>query len=142
MTWFKRSERDKWASPFGLTTPQLHLGLPGLDQRSRELYGKVLPRGVLLPRFIADRPPQNYWMPPHELLRYTYAPGQIVLGKFAGRLIGHLDDRPQITIAGARAGKTSTILEPNLCLYPGLDAGARSEARIGANGRFAPRARP
>ena len=58
-------------------------------------------------------------MPPHELLRYTYAPGQIVLGKFAGRLIGHLDDRPQITIAGARAGKTSTILEPNLCLYPG-----------------------
>ena len=24
-----------------------------------------------------------------------------------------------VTIAGARAGKTSTILEPNLCLYPG-----------------------
>ena len=34
-------------------------------------------------------------------------------------MIGHLDDRPQITIAGARAGKTSTILEPNLYLYPG-----------------------
>jgi type IV secretion system protein VirD4 len=35
------------------------------------------------------------------------------------RFIGHLDDRPQITIAGARAGKTSTVLEPNLYVYPG-----------------------
>lgn len=58
-------------------------------------------------------------MPPHELLRYAFAPGQIILGKFAGRFLGHLDDRPLITIAGARAGKTSTILEPNLYLYPG-----------------------
>ena len=33
--------------------------------------------------------------------------------------IGHIDDRPMVTIAGARAGKTSTVLEPNLLLYPG-----------------------
>ena len=58
-------------------------------------------------------------MPANELMRHVYVPGQIILGKFAGRFIGHLDDRPQITIAGARAGKTSTILEPNLYLYPG-----------------------
>ena len=50
---------------------------------------------------------------------HGYLPGQIILGKLAGRFIGHLDDRPQITIAGARAGKTSTVLEPNLYLYPG-----------------------
>ena len=51
--------------------------------------------------------------------RYGFVPGQIILGKFAGQFLGHLDDRPLITIAGARAGKTSTILEPNLYLYPG-----------------------
>jgi type IV secretion system protein VirD4 len=42
-----------------------------------------------------------------------------MLGKFAGQYLGYMDDRPQITIAGARAGKTSTVLEPNLYLYPG-----------------------
>jgi hypothetical protein len=46
-------------------------------------------------------------------------PGHIVLGKVGSRFIGHLDDRPLVTIAGARAGKTSTVLEPNLYLYPG-----------------------
>jgi type IV secretion system protein VirD4 len=93
--------------------------LPALDARSRELYEKVLPRGVLVPRFVPDRPPVNYWMAPHELAHYAFVPGQIMLGKFAGRFLGDLDDRPLVTIAGARAGKTSTVLEPNLYLYPG-----------------------
>ena len=119
MGWFAKSEREKWASPLTLSRPQAHLGLPALDERSRSLYGEALPRGVLLPRFVPDRPPINYWMRPEELARYRYLPGQIILGKFAGSFIGHLDDRPLITIAGARAGKTSTILEPNLYLYPG-----------------------
>jgi type IV secretion system protein VirD4 len=119
MSWFKPTEREKWASPFALSAPQRHLGLPALDERSRELYERALPRGVRLPRFTPDRPPLNHWMPPHELARHAYLPGQIILGKFAGRFLGHLDDRPMITIAGARAGKTSTVLEPNLYLYPG-----------------------
>jgi type IV secretion system protein VirD4 len=119
MVWFKKTERAKWVSPLALSRPQVHLGLPALDVRSRELYERALPRNVLLPRFTPDRPPVNYWMPPHELAQHTYVPGQIILGKFAGRYIGHIDDRPQVTIAGARAGKTSTILEPNLYLYPG-----------------------
>jgi type IV secretion system protein VirD4 len=119
MSWFKRTEREKWASPFVLARPQAHLGLPALDARSRDLYEKALPRGVLLARFNPDRPPVNYWMPPNELARHGYVPGQIILGKFGGRFLGHLDDRPLVTIAGARAGKTSTILEPNLYLYPG-----------------------
>ncbi|HEY0256967.1 MAG TPA: type IV secretory system conjugative DNA transfer family protein [Candidatus Methylacidiphilales bacterium] len=93
--------------------------MPALDGKSRELYEKVLPRGVLAPRFVPDRPPQNYWMAPHELLRYGFLPGQIILGKLGDQILGHLDDRPMVTIAGARAGKTSTILEPNLYLYPG-----------------------
>jgi type IV secretion system protein VirD4 len=73
----------------------------------------------MLPRLTPDRPPVNHWMAPHELSAYAYVPGQIILGRFAGHYLGYLDDRPLITIAGARAGKTSTILEPNLYLYPG-----------------------
>ncbi len=119
MKWFKPSEREKWASPFALSNTQQHVGLPMLDARSRELYETALPRGVLLPRFTPERPRVNYWMPPHQLMEHAYVPGQIILGKFAGRFLGHLDDRPMVTIAGARAGKTSTILEPNLYLYPG-----------------------
>jgi type IV secretion system protein VirD4 len=102
-----------------LSSPQTHIGLPALELRDRELYERALPRRVMLPRLTPDRPPLNHWMAPHELSAYAYAPGQIILGRFAGRFLGYLDDRPLITIAGARAGKTSTILEPNLYLYPG-----------------------
>jgi type IV secretion system protein VirD4 len=134
--WFEKSEREKWASSFALAQPQRYLGIPALDERSQSLYGDVLPRGVLAPRLAPDRPPLNYWMRPHELLRYRYLPGQIIIGKFAGQFIGQLDDRPQITIAGARAGKTSTILEPNLYLYPGscivLDPKGELTARTAA----------
>jgi type IV secretion system protein VirD4 len=119
MSWLFPTEREKWASPAVLSRPQRHLGLPALDARSRELYDKALPRNVLLPRGVPNRPPVNYWMSPQELAQHVYVPGQIILGKFAGRFLGHIDDRPQVTIAGARAGKTSTILEPNLYLYPG-----------------------
>lgn len=119
MGWFKQTERERWASPHALSSPQCHLGLPALDPRSRELYERALPRNVLVPRFAPDRPPVNYWMSPRDLSRYAYLPGQIILGKLGGQLLGYLDDRPMVTIAGARAGKTSTILEPNLHLYPG-----------------------
>ena len=119
MGWFKPTERERWASPAALANPNSYMGLPAFDARSRDLYERALPRGVLVPRLAPDRPPVNHWMPPHDLARYAFVPGQIILGKFAGRFLGHLDDRPLITIAGARAGKTSTILEPNLYLYPG-----------------------
>ena len=119
MSWFQPTEREKWASPASLSRTRSYLGLPACDDGSRELYEKVLPRGVLLPRFVADRPPVNYWMSPYDLAQYTFAPGQIILGKFANRFLGRLDDRPMVTIAGARAGKTSTVLVPNLYLYSG-----------------------
>lgn len=119
MSWLFPTEREKWATPLALTNPQTHLGLPALDARSQELYGQALPRGVRVPRFIADRPPLNHWMSPYQLAQYEYLPGQIILGKVAGKFLGYLDDRPMVTIAGARSGKTSTVLEPNLYLYPG-----------------------
>jgi len=119
MSWWKPTERERWAAPVAVSRTQDFLGLPAIETRERELYETALPRGVRVPRFVPDRPPMNFWMPPHELLRHAYAPGQIILGKFGGQFLGHLDDRPMITIAGARAGKTSTVLEPNLYLYPG-----------------------
>ncbi len=118
MDWFK-TERQKWAAPRSSSILRPQLGLTALDHASRELYEKALPRDVLVPRLEADRRRINAWMSPHELAQHIFVPGQIILGKFAGRFIGHLDDRPMVTIAGARAGKTSTVLEPNLYLYPG-----------------------
>jgi type IV secretion system protein VirD4 len=119
MSWLWPTERERWASSVAPAETQPHVGLPALDARSRELYETGLPRGVLVPRFTPDRPPQNFWMPPSELVRHAYKPGQIILGKFGSCFLGYLDDRPMLTIAGARAGKTSTVLEPNLYLYPG-----------------------
>lgn len=119
MGWFKPTERERWASLRALSATQPSLGLPALDHRSRELYERALPRNVMVPRFVPDRPPVNYWMSPQALSRYGYLPGQIILGKLGGRLLGHLDDRPIVTIGGARAGKTSTVLIPNLYTYPG-----------------------
>ena len=118
LDWF-RTERQKWAASKATAQFEPQIGLSALDPASRELYEKALPRDVLLPRLEPDRKRINSWMSPHELAGHTLVPGQIVLGKFAGRFLGHLDDRPMVTIAGARAGKTSTVLEPNLYLYPG-----------------------
>ena len=116
--WFK-SERQKWATPIEEAQLRSAPTLPGFDARSRELYGTALPRGVLLPRLEPDRERVNYWMSPAQLMRHRFQLGQIILGKLAGVYLGHLDGRPMVTIAGARAGKTSTVLEPNLYLYPG-----------------------
>ena len=81
--WFK-SERQKWKIPINraqlVSTPTL----PGFDTRSRELYEKALPRGVLIPRLEPDRERVNYWMSPNELMRHSWVPGQLILGKIGG----------------------------------------------------------
>src|ERR1700728_1399865 len=118
LDWFK-SERQKWKIPVQDAQLRATPTLPGFDTPSRELYETALPRGVLLPRLEADRERMNLWMSPMELMKFQYQPGQIILGKLAGTYLGHLDDRPIVTIAGARAGKTSTVLEPNIYLYSG-----------------------
>lgn len=133
---FFKSERQKWASKPGPEQQRTGLSLPGFDDRSSELYGKALPRGVLLPRLEADRERVNYWMSPEALMKYRYSPGQIVLGKLSGTYLGHLDDRPMVTIAGARAGKTSTVLEPNLYLYSGSMLVLDPKGELAAAARF------
>src|SRR5260370_16516583 len=101
MRWFGPTEREKWASPAALSNPAAYVGLPALDSRSRELFETVLPRGVLVPRFVADRAPVNHWMPPHELLRYAFLPGQIILGKFPRPFLALLSHPPLLTPPGA-----------------------------------------
>jgi type IV secretion system protein VirD4 len=132
---FGNKERARWASPVALSRTEMHVGLPALGGRGRELYETHLPRGVRVPRFTPERPPLNNWMPPHDLLEHAYVPGQIILGKLGGQFLGYMDDRPIVTFAAARSGKTSTVLEPNLYLYPG------SMLVLDPKGELAPTAR-
>jgi type IV secretion system protein VirD4 len=114
-----KSERQKWAIKNGDIVHPNAVSLPAFDSLSRELFEKALPRGVLLARLQADRERVNYWLSPAELMKHRFQPGHIMLGKLGSTYLGHHDDRPMVTIAGARAGKTSTVLEPNLYLYSG-----------------------
>ncbi len=43
----------------------------------------------------------------------------VMLGGWERRVLGRDDDRHVVTIAGSRAGKSSTVLIPNLRRYPG-----------------------
>jgi type IV secretion system protein VirD4 len=43
----------------------------------------------------------------------------VMLGTWERRVLGRDDDRHVVTVAGSRAGKSSTVLIPNLLRYPG-----------------------
>lgn len=116
---FLKSERRKYAMRAENAPVDVRPTLASFDLRSRELYEKALPRGVPIARLEPDRERENNWMSPHRLLRHRYQHGQLIVGKLGHAFLGHLDDRPIITVAGSRSGKTSTVLEPSLYLYPG-----------------------
>ena len=60
------------------------------------------------------------WLKPEEMQGPTWNPKcGLLLGKRAGRLIGWNDDRHVMTIAGSRAGKGVSLIEPNLIFYEG-----------------------
>jgi type IV secretion system protein VirD4 len=74
--------------------------------------------------------PAQSWLHPEELdARWDWSHGKLVLGTYKGKLIAEPDriypkpvrgdDRHIVTIAGSRAGKSSTVLIPNLNRYPG-----------------------
>lgn len=64
--------------------------------------------------------PGATWVAPSQLGdQWTWAPGKMLLGVEGRRLIGYGDDRHVVTVAGSRAGKSKTVLEPNLLRYPG-----------------------
>lgn len=65
-------------------------------------------------------PPSGVWSDPAQLgPEWTWQSGRFLLGKCGAREIGFDDPRHIVTLAGSRAGKTRTILVPNLRRYPG-----------------------
>ena len=63
--------------------------------------------------------PSGTWGHPWQLgPNWDWKPGKVLLGQHDRRQIGRDDDRHIVTIAGSRAGKSSTVLIPNLLHYP------------------------
>lgn len=64
--------------------------------------------------------PSQIWGHPSKLgPNWDWKPGKVLLGTWEGRVLGLDDDRHMVTIAGSRAGKTATVLIPNIRRYPG-----------------------
>jgi type IV secretion system protein VirD4 len=69
-----------------------------------------------------NRPQSAIWWTKEQILsepRLGYEPGKIFLGRVDEKMIGFLDDRHIVTVAGSRGGKSACLLIPNLKLYPG-----------------------
>ena len=86
-----------------------------------------LPRGLPGTPAESGDAPRAIWFPPQHLAQshfWTYEPGKIALGVLHqndGNMahIGLSDNRHLMTIAGTRAGKGTSVIVPNLLLYPG-----------------------
>lgn len=69
---------------------------------------------------VLEAPPAQAWVHPDRLgSNWDWKPGRVLLGHWKGRLLGREDNRHMVTIAGSRAGKTRSVLIPNLLRYPG-----------------------
>lgn len=82
---------------------ELPRGLPGTDARTGEA-------------------PRALWMPPDTVAGsdfWSYSSDKLVLGTLDGQRVGVADNRHLMTIAGSRAGKGTSVIVPNLLLYPG-----------------------
>jgi type IV secretion system protein VirD4 len=91
----------------------------GMGDESVRRINDRLPRGADVIRDQIDRKERARWARASEIAALSYAPGQVMLGKHAGRLIGYGDDKPMVTVASARSGKTATVLKPTLYTYSG-----------------------
>jgi type IV secretion system protein VirD4 len=87
-----------------------------------------MPDIAKFPRGIAARKPRDniapyaVWADPKFISshqHWSYAPGKIFLGALDQQLIGVMDDRHMMTVAGNRAGKGVSAIIPNLLEYPG-----------------------
>jgi type IV secretion system protein VirD4 len=96
----------------------LSLNLPLMQDQHMTAY-EFPPRGSGLPGRV-ETPPMGAWAHPSQLGQsWDWKPGRLLLGRHDGRHVGRDDDRHIVTIAGSRAGKTMTVLIPNLMTYPG-----------------------
>lgn len=77
------------------------------------------PRGSGVPGR-TEKLPSATWATPDQLGdAWRWREGRVLLGRWKGELVGFEDDRHLLTVAGTRAGKTSTVLLHNLARYPG-----------------------
>lgn len=69
----------------------------------------------------AETLPFALWGHPWQLNpeKWHWRRGMLLLGAWKGQRIGFADDRHAVTIAGSRAGKSTTVLTPNLREWPG-----------------------
>jgi type IV secretion system protein VirD4 len=81
---------------------------------------KDVPRGL---KGREDNLPRTRWAEPDELVPadwdYDKNPTGLFLGYRGKRAIGWKDDRHALTVAGTRAGKGTSLIVPNLLLFPG-----------------------
>jgi type IV secretion system protein VirD4 len=91
----------------------------GLERESQQLLDEALPRGLPFGREEQNRSERAAWAGVEEIRALKYKTGDIVLGKFNGERIGYMDDKPMLTVASARSGKSSTVIIPTLLTYPG-----------------------
>src|SRR5262249_49649747 len=91
----------------------------GLEEESRRLLEDALPRGLPFGRDQQNRSERAVWAGIAEIEALKYETGDILLGKFNGQRLGYMDDKPMVTVASARSGKSSTVIIPTLLTYPG-----------------------
>jgi type IV secretion system protein VirD4 len=81
---------------------------------------KDIPRGL---KGREDNLPRTRWAEAEELVAkdwdYEKNPAGLFLGYRKGRVLGWKDDRHALTVAGTRAGKGTSLIVPNLLLFPG-----------------------
>lgn len=122
---FDRNKRliERYSEPVKpeIAGPYSHV-LPRLDDRTRALMTN-LPRGKSVLAGRMNREEDARWASPQETARLTVGQHDvgrtILLGMLNGQPIGYMDDKPMMTIASARTGKSSTVLIPNLLTYEG-----------------------
>ena len=91
----------------------------GSTAESQELLDEALPRGLPFGREQQNRSERAQWAGLEEIGALKWKPGDILLGKFNGERLGFMDDKPMVTVASARSGKSSTVIIPTLLTYPG-----------------------
>ncbi len=118
--WFKGAFDQFGVPPPGAVDPRLGRAPPrGLERESQELLEHALPRGLPFGREEQNRSERAEWASVEEIQSLKHKPGDILLGKFNGQRLGYMDDKPMLTVASARSGKSSTVIVPTLLTYPG-----------------------
>lgn len=89
---------------------------------SERAWGRLvdgLPRGTDAIRETINRKESARWARADEVLAHVRRSGEIVLGKLDHFLLGVSDDKPLLTGASARTGKTARVLKASLYVYQG-----------------------